>query len=153
MAGTYSQIYIQVVFAVKGRRNLLMDSWRQDVFKYMSGIIEAKKQKPIIINGVKDHVHLFIGIVPSGSLSDIVRDVKNNSTNFINSQNYLPERFSWQEGFGAFSYGRSQIDRVYQYILNQEKHHRNQSFKIEYLNLLRKFGVDYNEKYLFDWLE
>lgn len=130
-----------------------MDSWRQDVFKYMSGIIEAKKQKPIIINGVKDHVHLFIGIVPSGSLSDIVRDVKNNSTNFINSQNYLPERFSWQEGFGAFSYGRSQIDRVYQYILNQEKHHRNQSFKIEYLNLLRKFGVDYNEKYLFDWLE
>lgn len=153
MAGTYSQIYIQVVFAVKGRRNLLMDSWRQDVFKYMSGIIEAKKQKPIIINGVKDHVHLFIGIVPSGSLSDIVRDVKNNSTNFINSQNYLPERFSWQEGFGAFSYGRSQIDRVYQYILNQEKHHRDQSFKIEYLNLLRKFGVDYNEKYLFDWLE
>lgn len=131
MAGTYSQIYIQVVFAVKGRRNLLMDSWRQDVFKYMSGIIEAKKQKPIIINGVKDHVHLFIGIVPSGSLSDIVRDVKNNSTNFINSQNYLPERFSWQEGFGAFSYGRSQIDRVYQYILNQEKHHRDQSFKIE----------------------
>lgn len=130
-----------------------MDSWRQDVFKYMSGIIEAKKQKPIIINGVQDHVHLFIGIVPSGSLSDIVRDVKNNSTNFINSQNYLPERFSWQEGFGAFSYGRSQIDRVYQYILNQEKHHRDQSFKIEYLNLLRKFGVDYNEKYLFDWLE
>lgn len=153
MAGTFSQIYIQVVFAVKGRENLLHKTWRDDVFKYMSGIIKGKNQKPIIINGVADHVHLFIGIKPSIAISDLVRDIKNNSTNFINNQKYLYGKFSWQEGFGVFSYSHSQINSVYQYILNQEEHHKKQTFKQEYLAFIEKFGIEYNEKYLFEWYE
>lgn len=153
MAGTFSQVYIQVVFAVKGRENLLHKTWRDDVFKYMSGIIKGKNQKPIIINGVADHVHLFIGIKPSIAISDLVRDIKNNSTNFINNQKYIQGKFSWQEGFGAFSYSHSQIDNVYQYILNQEEHHKKQTFKQEYLAFMEKFGIEYNEKYLFEWYE
>lgn len=150
MAGTFSQIYIQVVFAVKGRENLLHKTWRDDVFKYMSGIIKGKNQKPIIINGVADHVHLFIGIKPSIAISDLVRDIKNNSTNFINNQKYEYGKFSWQEGFGVFSYSDSQINSVYHYILNQEEHHKKQTFKQEYLAFIEKFGIEYNEKYLFE---
>jgi putative transposase len=153
MSGTFSQIYIQTVFAVKGRQNFLQKPWRDDVFKYMSGIIKGKNQKPIIVNGVSNHVHLFIGLKPSIALSDLVRDVKNNSTNFINEQKFLRENFSWQEGFGAFSYAHSQIDQVYQYILNQEEHHRKKSFKEEYLDFLHKFEIEYEEKYLFEWYE
>ena len=118
MAGTYSQIYIQVVFAVKGRNNLLQKPWRDEVFKYMSGIIKGKNQKAIIVNGVEDHVHLFIGLKPSMCLSDLVRDVKNNTTNFIKDKKLVKGAFAWQEGFGAFSYSQSHIDNVYQYILN-----------------------------------
>ena len=114
MAGTYSQIYIQVVFAVRGRQNLLHKEWRDDVFKYMSGIIKNKGQKPIIVNGVSDHVHVFVGLKPSMALSDLVRDVKNNSTNFINDHAWIRGKFSWQEGYGAFSYSHSQIDKCVQ---------------------------------------
>ncbi len=153
MAGTYSQLYIQVVFAVKGRQNLLQKPWRDEVFKYMSGIIKGKNQKPIIVNGVADHVHLFIGLKPSISISDLVRDVKNNSTNFINEQKWVKGRFSWQEGFGSFSYSHSHIDNVYKYILNQEEHHRKKTFREEYLEFLRKFEVEYDEKYLFEWYD
>ena len=153
MSSTFSQIYIQIVFAVKGRQNFLLKPWRDDVFKYMSGIIKGKNQKPIIVNGVSNHVHLFIGLKPSIALSDLVRDVKNNSTNFINEHKYLRGQFSWQEGFGAFSYAHAQIDQVYQYILNQEEHHRKKSFKEEYLDFLRKFEIEYEEKYLFEWYE
>ena len=112
MAGTYSQIYIQVVFAVKGRENFLHEEWRQEVFKYMAGIIKNKGQKPIIVNGVSDHAHVFIGLRPSMALSDLVRDVKNNTTNFINDHNWIKGKFSWQEGYGAFSYSHSQIENV-----------------------------------------
>lgn len=153
MAGTYSQIYIQVVFAVKGRKNLLQKPWRDDVFKYMSGIIKGKNQKPIIVNGVENHVHLFIGLKPSMAISDLVRDVKNNTTTFINEQKFIRNKFSWQEGFGSFSYAHSQIDRVYRYILNQEEHHRKKTFKTEYIALLQKFEIDYNMKYLFEWFD
>jgi putative transposase len=153
MAGTFSQIYIQVVFAVKGRKNLLQKPWRDEVFKYMAGIIKGKKQKPIIVNGVSDHVHLFIGLKPSVALSDLVRDVKNNTTNFINEKKYIPGKFSWQEGFGSFSYAQSQIGRVYQYILYQEEHHCQKTFKAEYLEFLQKFEIEFDEKYLFDWNE
>ena len=118
MAGTYSQIYIQIVFAVKGRQNLLQKEWRNEVFKYMSGIIKNKGQKPIIVNGVDDHAHVFIGMKPSMALSDLIRDVKNNSTNFINDHAWINGKFSWQEGYGAFSYSHSQIESVYNYILN-----------------------------------
>jgi len=153
MAGTYSQIYIQYVFAVKGRQNLLRKAWQKEVFKYISGIIKAKGQKSIIVNGVTDHVHVFVGLKPSMNISDLVRDIKNNSSKFINEQGWIRGKFSWQEGYGAFSYAHSQIDNVYQYILNQEEHHRKKTFKEEYLEFLQKFEVEYDEKYLFDWLD
>jgi putative transposase len=153
MSGTFSQVYIQVVFAVKGRQNLLQKPWRDEVFKYMAGIIKGKSQKSIIVNGVEDHVHLFIGLKPSMSISDLIRDVKNNTTNFINDEKFIQGKFSWQEGYGAFSYSHSQIDSVYQYILNQEEHHHKKTFKEEYLEFLKKFEIEYDEKYLFEWIE
>ncbi|MBZ4201757.1 MAG: IS200/IS605 family transposase [Methylovulum sp.] len=153
MAGTFSQIYIQVVFAVKGRQNLLQKPWRDEVFKYMSGIITGKGQKPIIVNGVADHVHLFIGLKPAMCISDLVRDIKNNTSNFINEKNFLQGKFSWQEGYGAFSYSHSQIEHVYEYILNQEEHHREKTFKEEYVDFLKKFAIEHDEKYLFEWME
>ena len=151
MAGTFSQIYIQIVFAVNGRSNLLQEPWREEVFKYMAGIIKGKNQKSIIVNGVSNHVHLFVGLKPSMCVSDLVRDVKNNSTNFINDRKLIQGKFSWQEGYGSFSYAHSQIDQVYQYILNQKEHHRKKTFKEEYLDFLRKFEIEYDEKYLFEW--
>lgn len=153
MAGTYSQIYIQIVFAVRGRQNLLHKEWRDDVFKYMSGIIRNKGQKPIIVNGVSDHVHAFVGLKPSMALSDLVRDVKNNSINFINDHSWMRGKFSWQEGYGAFSYSHSQIAYVCDYILNQEKHHHKQTFQDEYMDFLKKFEIEHNVKYLFEWIE
>ena len=153
MAGTYSQIYIQIVFAVQGRGNFLQNPWRDEVLKYISGIIKGKQQKPIIVNGVKNHVHIFVGLKPSMAISDLVRDIKNNSTNFINENKWVNGKFSWQEGFGSFSYSHSQIEQVYNYILNQEEHHRQKTFKEEYLEFLKKFDVDYDERYLFNWEE
>lgn len=152
MAGTFSQIYIQIVFAVAERDNLLSKTWRGEVFKYISGIIKEKKQKPIIVNGFSDHVHAFIGLRPSMNISDLVRDIKNNSSNFINDRKLVAGKFYWQEGYGAFSYGRSQIDNVYQYILNQEHHHKQKSFREEYMEFLKKFEIPFDEKYLFDWI-
>ena len=152
MAGTFSQIYIQYVFAVKGRANLLQKSWRDEVFHYMAGIIKQKNQKPIIINGVEDHVHIFVGLKPSMNIAELVRDIKNNSSNFINEKKYVNGRFAWQEGYGAFSYASSQVDNVYQYIARQETHHQNKTFKEEYIDFLQKFEIDYDEKYLFDWI-
>lgn len=153
MAGTYSQIYIQFVIVVKGREHLLQKEWRSEVFKYISGVIKAKNQKTIIVNGVGNHVHIFVGLKPSMRISDLARDIKNNTSKFINEQNWLKSKFSWQEGYGAFSYAQSQIDNVYNYILNQEEHHRKKTFREEYLEFLEKFEVDYDERYLFDWLE
>lgn len=153
MAGTFSQIYIQIVFAVHGRGNFLQVPWREEVFKYISGIIKGKNQKPIIVNGVKNHIHIFVGLKPSMAISDLVRDIKNNSSNFINERKWVSGKFSWQEGFGSFSYSHSQIEQVYNYILNQEKHHKQKTFKEEYLEFLKKFDVEYDERYLFDWEE
>lgn len=153
MPGTYSQIYIQVVFAVKGRENLIGKDWKDELHKYMAGIIKAKGQKSIIINGMPNHIHAFIGLKPSMAISDLVRDIKNNSSNFINERKFVKGKFSWQEGFGAFSYSQSHIENVYNYILNQEEHHRKKTFREEYLEILKNFQVEYNEKYLFDWIE
>ena len=152
MSGTYSQIYIHIVFAVKGRESILQKSWRKDVFEYMSGIIRGKNQKPIIVFGVEDHVHLFIGLKPTMSISDLVRDIKNNTSKYINDRKLVLGRFSWQEGYGAFSYSHSQLDNVYQYILNQEEHHRKKTFKEEYMGLLQKFEIEHDDRYLFEWL-
>lgn len=153
MANTYSQIYIQIVFAVQGRQNLLAKEWRQEVFKYMSGIIKNKGQKPIIVNGVEDHVHAFVGLKPAMALSDLVRDIKNNSSNFINDNNWIKGKISWQEGYGAFSYSHSQVEDVYNYILNQEQHHTKQTFQDEYMGFLKKFEVEHDVKYVFEWIK
>lgn len=152
MAGTYSQIYLQVVFAVKGRENLIAKSWKDELYKYMAGIIKEKEQKPIIINGMPDHIHAFIGLKPSMRISDLVRDVKNNSSKFINEKAFVRGRFSWQEGYGVFSYSHSHIEMVYNYILNQEEHHRKKTFKDEYLELLKKFEIDFKEEYVFEFI-
>jgi putative transposase len=153
MPGTFSQLYIQIVFAVKGRKNLIDKKWKDELYKYISGIITNKGQKAIIVNGVSDHIHIFVGLKPSMAISDLVRDIKNNSSNFINDKKFVESKFSWQEGYGAFSYAHSQIEQVYNYILNQEKHHQKQTFKDEYLEFLQKFQIEYNEKYLFEWIE
>jgi REP element-mobilizing transposase RayT len=153
MAGTFSQIYIHYVFTVNGRENLLQKPWREEVFKYIAGIIKGKNQKPIIVNGVADHVHVFVGLKPTMRISDLIRDIKNNSSNFINEKRFLRGKFSWQEGYGTFSLAHSQLNDAYQYILNQEEHHHKKTFKKEYLELLRKYEIEYNERYLFDWLD
>ena len=153
IAGTYSQIYIQVVFAVRGRQNLLHKEWREEVWKYMSGIITNKGHKPIIVNGVEDYVHVFLGLKPALALSDLVRDIKNNSSNFINDHRWIKGRFCWQEGYGAFSYSQSQVGNVYNYILNQEEHHTKQTFKTEYIDTLKKYEIEHEEKYLFEWMQ
>lgn len=153
MAGTYTQLYIQIVFAVKGRENIISKTWKDELHKYISGIITNKGLKSIIVNGASDHIHAFVGLKPAMSISDLVRDMKNNSSNFINEKQFVSGRFSWQEGYGAFSYSHSQIDNVYNYILNQEQHHHKKTFKEEYLEFLEKFQIEFNEKYLFDWIE
>lgn len=152
MAGTYSQIYLQVVFAVKGRENLIAKTWKDELHKYIAGIIAAKEQKPIIINGMPDHIHAFIGLKPSMRISDLVRDVKNNSSKFINEKGFVRGKFNWQEGYGVFSYSHSHIEQVYKYIMNQEEHHRKRTFKEEYLELLKKFEIDFKEEYVFEFL-
>ncbi len=151
MANTFSQILIQYVFAVKGRQNLLDKSWRNEVFKYMSGIIEAKGQKPMIVNGVEDHVHVLVGLKPAMKISDLIRDIKNNSTNFINEKGFINSKFSWQEGYGVFSYSNSQLKNVFKYIENQEEHHRIKTFQNEYIEFLIEHEIDFKEQFLFEW--
>lgn len=153
MSGTFSQIYIQIVFAVKGRENLISNKWNTELHKYIAGIIKGKGQKSIIVNGMPDHVHALVGLKPVMPISDFVRDIKNNSSNFIDNQKLVKGKFSWQEGYGAFSYSHSHIGNVYDYILNQEKHHKKKTFKQEYLQFLKKFEVEYDEKYLFEWCD
>ena len=153
MANTFSQIYIQTVFAVSGRESLIKPAFKQDLYKYIAGIVRNQKQKLIAINGVQDHVHILIGLRPAMALADLVQQIKVDSTHFINKRRLVHGRFSWQEGYGAFSYGHSQLDRVICYIQNQEKHHGRQSFKNEYMSLLRKFDIGFEEKYVFKFVE
>ncbi len=153
MANTYSQIHIQAVFAVAGRANLIHSEWKEELFKYISGIFRNQKQKLLAIGGIEDHIHLLFGLRPSMALSDLIRDVKANSSAFVNENHFVRGRFNWQEGYGAFSYSKSQIDIVAKYVLNQEKHHSRQTFKEEYVTLLDRFEVEYDERYLFEWIE
>ena len=153
MADTYTKIYIHVIFTVQGRQNLMDRQHKDELYKYITGIIQNKKQKVISINGMSDHIHILIGIKPDTALSDLIRDVKANSSKFINERRWVAGRFHWQEGFGAFSYSHSQLGSVANYIKNQEEHHSKKTFKDEYLGMLRKFGVDYNPKYIFDWID
>jgi len=149
MANTYTQIYLHVVFAVEGRQNLIKPEHNDELQKYITGIVSGQKQKVIAINNMPDHVHLLIGLQPDLALSELVRDVKAGSSGFIKRKRWVTGRFSWQEGFGAFSYSRSQLDTVIRYIQNQQKHHAKKSFREEYLEMLEKFGVAYDKRYIF----
>jgi REP element-mobilizing transposase RayT len=153
MANTFSQIYIQTVFAVENRQSLIKPNFKEDLFKYITGIVKNQGQKLISINAMPDHVHILIGLKPAMALADLVRDIKSDSTEFINKQKFVPGRFNWQEGYGAFSYGHSQLDRIVRYIQNQEQHHKKQTFKNEYMSLLRKFDIAFEEKYVFKFIE
>jgi putative transposase len=152
MPNTYSQIYIQIVFTVKGRQCLIPSNKREELQKYITGIIENREQKLLSIYCMPDHTHLLVGLKPDIKLSDLVRDIKAGSSKFINDKNWIKEKFNWQEGFGAFSYSRSQISDVINYISNQEIHHKKKSFKEEYIAFLKMFNIEYDEKYLFDWI-
>ena len=149
---TYSQIYIQVVFAVKGWESLIKEQWEEELYKYITGIVRNKGQKMLAINGMPDHIHFLIGMKPSCRLSDLVREVKKSSNDFIKEKKFVKYKFNWQEGFGAFSYSHSHLDKVIKYIMNQKFHHRKKSFKEEYIEILRKFEIEYKEEYLFEWL-
>jgi putative transposase len=153
MANTFSQIYIQTVFAVSNRLSLIRPGFKEDLYRYVTGIVTNQGQKLIAINGVADHVHLLIGLRPAMALADLVREIKADSTNFINENKWVHGRFSWQEGYGAFSYGHSQLNTVIRYIQNQEPHHSRRSFRTEYLTLLRKFDIAFKEKYIFEFIE
>jgi putative transposase len=152
MSNTYSQIYIQVVFAVKSRQNLISENNRDELQKYISGIIENRKFKLFAIYCMPDHTHIFVSMKPSILLSDLVRDIKTSSSKFINDKKWIRGKFQWQNGFGAFSYSHSQIDKVVKYILNQKEHHQVKTFKEEYIELLEKFNIDYKKEYLFEWV-
>lgn len=150
--GTFTQLFIHLVFAVKFKECLLNKQQREELYKYTSGIVENKKCKSIIINGYTDHIHIFTGINPSVSISDLVRDIKRSSSHFINNEKkWFRGNFCWQDGYGGFSYSKSQIENVYKYILNQEEHHSKRSFREEYLDLLHKFEIEYDEKFLFEF--
>ncbi len=151
MPNTFSKIYIHLIFAVKGRHGIIQKSWETDLFKYITGIITNKNQKLLAINGYKDHIHILLNIKPNISLSDLVRDIKNNSTKYINNKKYTKGKFSWQEGFGAFSYSESQLPNIIKYINNQKEHHKRRTFKEEYQKFLEKYKINYDEKYLFNF--
>lgn len=153
MANTYTQIYIQIVFAVKGRQNLISKENREELHKFITGIVSNRGQKLFAVFAMPDHVHILVSMSPTFSISDLVRDIKAGSSKFINDKKWMNEKFNWQEGYGAFSYSKSSVDSVVKYILNQEEHHQNKSFKNEYLDFLEKFEIEYDSKYLFEWIE
>ena len=151
MANTYTQLNVHAVFSVQGRGNFLLDRFRPNLFKYISRILKNLNQFPLAVNGYNDHIHIFFELHPTSAVSDILRDVKSNSSRWIDEQKFLEGRFQWQSGFGAFSYSRSQRDNVINYIMNQEKHHTGKSFKDEYLALLRNFEIEYKDAYMFEF--
>lgn len=153
MAGTFSQIYIQVVFAVKGRTSLIHASWETELYKYITGIVQNKEQKMLAINGIPNHIHFLIGMRPSCCLSDLVSEVKKSSNEFIKLKEFTPHKFKWQEGYGSFSYGHWDLDNVICYIQNQKEHHQTKTFREEYEKLLRDFNIEFKNEYLFEWDE
>ena len=151
--GVFTQLYVHIVFAVKYRERVLNDEIRDELFKYSSGIITNRKHKSIVINGTFDHIHLLVGLNPNEKISDLLGCVKRESSAFINNKKYFPGKFRWQDGYGAFSYGRSQLDNIYKYIAKQAVHHKKKTFREEYIDLLKKFDIKFDEKYLFDFFD
>jgi putative transposase len=152
MPGTFSQIYIHVIFAVKDRNALIDFSWEEDLYKYITGIVKSKGQKMLAINGMPDHVHFQIGLKPSCCLSDLIREIKKSSSRYIAENGFSKFKFNWQEGYGAFSYSHSSLDNVIRYVLNQKRHHAKRTFKDEYCELLTRFNVEHEERFLFEWI-
>jgi putative transposase len=152
MANTYTQLYVQIVFAVKGRQNLIRKQNKGELHQYITGIVQNKGAKMLAIHCMPDHTHLFIGFGSTLTISDLVRDVKANSTTFIKSKNWC-KTFAWQEGYGAFTYGQSQVKDVIDYVLNQEEHHRKRTFREEYLLFLKRFEVSYDPEYVFEFYD
>jgi putative transposase len=153
MPNTFSQIYLQFVFAVQHRQSLIPKEHKEELHKYITGLVQNRKAKMLAINCMPDHVHLFVGFKPTVLISDFVKEIKVESNEFINSKNWIRDKFNWQEGYGVFSYSQSHIDAVIKYILNQEKHHQKKTFRQEYHELLEKFEIPFEERFLFDFLE
>ena len=150
MANTYTQIYIQVTFGVKGKINLIPNAKKEELYSYIGGIIKNKNHKLFIINGMPNHLHILIGLNPNESLSSLFKEVKRCSSKFINDNKWIVGKFEWQHGFGAFSYSKSHIITVYNYIKNQEEHHKTMTFREEYIKFLKKYEIDYDERYIFE---
>lgn len=149
MANTYTQIHIQFVFAVKFRNGLIHASFKEELYQYISGIIKANNHKLLAINGMPDHLHIFIGMRPTQSISDLLQDIKGSSSKWINEKKFLKVKFEWQEGYAAFSYSKSHVKNVIEYIQNQENHHKKESFREEYLKFLKVFEIEFDERYIF----
>lgn len=149
MANTYTQIHIQFVFAVKYRNGLIDSTYKEELYKYISGIIKAHNHKLLAINGMPDHIHIFIGMRPTQSVSELLQDIKGSSSRWINEKKFLKIKFEWQEGYGAFSYSKSHVENVINYIKNQDEKHKNKTFKEEYLDFLKVFEIEYDEQYIF----
>jgi len=150
MANTYSQLYYHIAFAVKGRKYLVSESWQDELYQYITGVIRNKNQKLMIVNGMPDHVHLLIGASPNCNLSDLVRDVKSNSSKWINEKNFLSGKFAWQTGFGAFTISHSHIEKIVHYIKNQQVHHKTKTFREEYQEFLKSCQINFDERYIFN---
>ena len=151
MSSTYSQIYIQIVFAVKNRESLIDTTWEEKLYKYITGIVQGKEQKMLAINGTSNHIHILIGMRPTCCLSDLVREIKKSSNDYIKANKFCKYSFQWQDGYGAFSYSHSALDNVIGYINNQKEHHKKQTFQNEYHEMLQKFAIDFKEEHLFEW--
>lgn len=150
MANTYTQIHIHAVFAVQNRDCIIGNKWKDELYKYIAGILKNHNHKLLAINGMPDHIHILFGMRPSQSLSDLLQDVKGSSSKWINDKKFVKGRFSWQEGYGAFSYSKSQLPQVIQYIQKQEEHHKKKTFLEEYKEFLDAFEVEYKEQYVFN---
>ena len=153
MPNTYTQLYIQFVFAVKHRENLIKKEWNHELYKYITGIVQNNKSKMLAINGMPDHIHIFIGYKPTIAIPDLIKDIKLASSSWINDNRLTSHRFNWQEGYGAFSYRLRDVDDICRYILNQQEHHKKATFREEYTTLLKDFAVEYEEKYLFEFFD
>jgi putative transposase len=153
MANTYTQIHIQTVFAVQNRHCIIQQRWKEELYKYISGIVQNNKHKILAINGMPDHVHILFGFRPAQSLSDLMQDIKGSSSRWINEEKFTRGKFSWQEGYGAFSYSKSDVPKVLEYIKHQEEHHKKKSFSEEYKDLLEEFEIDYDQRFVFKPVE
>ncbi len=149
MANTYTQLYFHIIFAVKGRTNLISKKWKEELYKYIAGIISSKNQKLFIINGMPDHIHLLISAKPTCNLSDLIRDIKSNSSKWVNKKQFILRKFEWQNGFGAFTVSQSQVPKIINYIKNQEVHHQKKTFKKEYTDFLKAYKIDFKPEYIF----